>query len=148
MVYSCIVVGFDGSNASREAVRRALELAKKFSARLSIVTVVPNPLVMLGEYMMPIRLNLAPVVEDAKKRLEGLLRELREISAYDNIGYDVIEGDPAQALVDYARDNKCDLIVVGRRGLRKVERFLIGSVSSRVVSLAHGIDVLVVETIS
>jgi nucleotide-binding universal stress UspA family protein len=41
------------------------------------------------------------------------------------------DGDPAEAILDVAQEQKADLIVVGNRGLTGIERFLLGSVSSK-----------------
>jgi nucleotide-binding universal stress UspA family protein len=46
------------------------------------------------------------------------------------------EGDPADEIVTAARDEGYDLIVVGHRGLSPIKAFLLGSVSSRVVTHA------------
>ncbi len=144
-MYDCILVGYDGSAASKKAVVKALHLAKMASSRLVVATVIPPVQFLLGELMTPIPVDLSSVSESAEKGLEKLVRELREVNEYDNIGYVVLEGDPAESLVDYAKENNCGLIVVGRRGVRGAERVFLGSVSSRLVSIAHGVDVLVVE---
>ncbi len=148
MVYRCIVVGFDGSDASRRAVERALGLARAVGARLQLVTVVPPPTVFLGELLVPEAVDTSELERQAMRRLEALAREIRETGGGVEVGYTVLMGDPAEELVGYAEDNGCDLIVVGRRGRGGLERLLLGSVSSKVVSLSHRVDVLVVESAS
>jgi nucleotide-binding universal stress UspA family protein len=56
----------------------------------------------------------------------------------------VEEGRPSNMILDKASRIKADLIVIGRRGIRGLRRFLIGSVSSSVVNEAQ-CDVLVVK---
>ncbi len=53
------------------------------------------------------------------------------------------EGEPHERIVDLAEAESCDLIVMGRRGLHRLERVFVGSVTSRVIGYSH-IDVLVV----
>jgi len=146
-VYRCIVVGFDGSAASRHAVGRAVELARALGSRLVVATVVAPPTVFLGELLVPEVVDLSTVVEPAKKQLEALTREIRETTGVEAEPV-VLMGDPADELVNYAEENGCDLIVVGRRGRGGLERLILGSVSSKLVSISHRIDVLVVESAS
>jgi nucleotide-binding universal stress UspA family protein len=49
----------------------------------------------------------------------------------------VVEGHPAREIVDYARDSKCDLIVMGTHGRGGLDRLLLGSVAERVVRTAE-----------
>ena len=44
----------------------------------------------------------------------------------------------AEGIIDYAKRNDMDLIVVGTKGLTEFEKFLIGSVASNVIAHAHG----------
>ncbi len=142
-MYTCIVAGFDGSSASRKAVERAALLAKKLGARLLLVTVVPGPSVFLGELLLPEVFPTEEVIRAAREGLEKLAKELR-----DQYGVEVeplvVEGDVAESLVETAKSNSCGLIVVGRRG-RGIAEKLLGSVSSKLVHIAKGVDVLVVE---
>lgn len=55
-----------------------------------------------------------------------------------------MEGDPAQAILDYVDKNSISLIVMGSRGLSTVKRVFLGSVSSRVVQEAR-VPVLIVK---
>ncbi len=144
-MYDCILVGYDGSNAAKQAVVKAHSLSRLTGSKLVIATVVPPVQFLLGELMTPIPVDISSLAESAKKNLEKLVEELRAVNEEAVVEYVVLEGDPAETLVDYAKENGCGLIVVGRRGVRGVERLLLGSVSSRLVALASGVDVLVVE---
>ena len=146
MVYRCIVVGYDGSDASRRAVDRAAGIAKLSGSKLAIVTVVPPPTVFLGELLVPEVLDTSPLEEAARQSLEKVAKELRETVGIENLSTVVLMGDPADEIVGFAEDNGCDLIVVGRRGRGGLERLILGSVSSKIVSISHGVDVLVVES--
>ena len=148
MVYRCILVGYDGSTAARIAVERALELAKLTGAKLVVATVVPPPTVFLGELLVPEVVDMSAVAEPARKQLEAIVREIKEAVGYENVEPVMLMGDPADELVNYAEENGCDIIVVGRRGRGGLERLILGSVSSKIVSISHRVDVLVVESAS
>ncbi len=143
-MYSCILVGFDGSPASKRAVDRAAGLASRLGARLAIVTVVPPPTILLGELLLPEPMPSEQVIEAVREGLTRLAEEVKK--RYEGLEVDtmVVEGDPAESLVDTAKERGCGLIVVGRRGRGLAEK-LLGSVTSKVVNIARGIDVLVVE---
>jgi len=53
-----------------------------------------------------------------------------------DLGAVIVSGHPAEAIVDFARDNGVDLIVMGHRGMSNVRRFFVGSVADRVVDHA------------
>ena len=74
------------------------------------------------------------------------LRKARAVLAEQGVEAGLVEGfgDAADAIVKEAEASDADLIVVGARGLNTVERWLLGSVSSKVVHHA-ACDVLVVR---
>lgn len=148
LVYSCILVGYDGSEASRLAVEKAVELARRLGARLLVATVLPPPTVFLGEMLIPEIPAATELEKPAREKLEALVREIREAAGLENVEPVLLVGDPAEELVNFAESNGCDLIVVGRRGRGGLERLILGSVSSKIISISHRIDVLVVETAS
>ncbi len=141
-VYKRIIVGFDGSEASYKALLKAADLAKSMGAELHVLSVVPPPSVMLGELMTPQIIDPKPLAEAAEKTLATIKKRLEEEKAITP-ETKVIIGDPAETIVDYARDIEADLIVVGRRGLSRLERLFIGSVTKKVLERADR-DVLVV----
>ena len=142
MVYSRILVGFDGSPESHEALRRALSLAERLGGRVRIVTVVPPPSVVLGPLMTPETLDFTPLARAAEEELEKIAREASAGGV--EVSYEVRLGEPASSLLEAAEDWGADLIVLGRRRLSGVERIALGSVSSKVANHAH-IDVLIVR---
>jgi nucleotide-binding universal stress UspA family protein len=124
-----IVVGTDGSPSAVAAVRRAVEIAKWSGARLHFVTAYPD----VPAYSEPISssakrdpINLHEVAESVVARAAGeLASQDVEVETYAQ------EGDPAQVIIEVALEHDADLIVVGARGLTGLQRFLLGSVSSK-----------------
>ncbi len=144
MFYKCIVAGFDGSDASRKAVERAVEIAKLTGAKLYIVTVIPPPTVFLGELLVPEITDVSRLEKASRNNLDSIVKEIREVTGLTNIEPIVLMGDPAEELVGFAEEKECNLIVLGRRGRGGLERFILGSVSNKVISISHKADVLVV----
>lgn len=141
-MYSKIVVGVDGSEASLRAAEKAADLARSMNASLVLVSVVPPPTVLLGELMTPEIVDPKPLVDAANEALTRVAEKLRSEKGVE-VATRVIVGEPAESIIEIAEDEKADLIVVGRRGLSRIERLFIGSVTKKVLERAH-VDVLVV----
>jgi nucleotide-binding universal stress UspA family protein len=139
-----ILLAYDGSENSMRALTRAIKLSKDSNAELTIVYFV----------------DLVAFQTFAAKRLLAELRD-RMVAEAERLVTDAAltakEGgvtgvrtlvmrnrDPADAILSAAVEEAADLIVVGRRGVKGVERFLLGSVSSRIVNHSK-CDVLVVK---
>jgi len=114
-----IMVGFDGSDEARRALDRAAELAG-YGSTVTVVNVVSSA------------------------RRGRPLADARDHLAKRHVRAEVVErvGEPAEALIDTAKAEDADLLIVGRRN--GGESFAPGSVTDRVV---HGApcDVLVVR---
>jgi nucleotide-binding universal stress UspA family protein len=138
-----IVVGTDGSETAKLAVQEAMRLAKAFQAELHIVS---------GFQPMHTRISGAP--EGAAKVWQPLPDSdveatINEASAAVRIAgakvkTHVVRGDPADALLNVAKDVGASTIVVGNRGMRGGRRVL-GSVPNTVSHKAN-CNVLIVQT--
>lgn len=142
-MYKKILVGVDWSEASLKAARRAAEVASNAGAELTLITVVPPPTAFLGELMTPEIVDTAPLVESSKERLEKLAKELIREYGLTTVSTDVIVGEPSDVIVDYAVEEGYDLIVLGKRKLSSLERFILGSITKKVVEKSP-IDVLII----
>jgi nucleotide-binding universal stress UspA family protein len=124
-----IVVGTDGSPSADVAVRRAAEIAKGIGSRLHLVTGYPD----VPTYRETIRSSAKAESIDLREVAESVLA--RDSRVLEDEGIDVTtharEGDPAEVIIDVAHEESADLIVVGARGLSGLQRFLLGSVSSK-----------------
>jgi nucleotide-binding universal stress UspA family protein len=129
-----LVVGYDGSDASRRALARARELGIDYRA-LVIVAVVPDiHSAGMGADLGGTQLDTERVLGEARELLDGDNASVETRTAV---------GDPAIVLVDVAREVDAQLLIVGRRGADFVRRTLLGSVAQRIVEHAP-CDVLVV----
>jgi len=131
-----IVVGYDGSDAAKRALERVGEIAN--GATVTVVSAV--------HVMPPVGRAAVQVDPDeiAERRKE--LDEAKALLAGKGIAAKTVEshGDPADGIVQAAKDGRADLIVVGTRGANLASRVLLGSVSTKVVHEAP-CDVLVVR---
>jgi maltose/moltooligosaccharide transporter len=143
-VYDRVVVGSDGTPTSLYAVDRAAEVAQAAQARLVVVTAYSagQPGAHMGG--APGQHQHLYGVDAARSALGKSVTGLtRERARY--IEQRLVEGDPAQALLDAVGANPANLIVVGNRGLGADQGQLLGSVPGNVVKNAV-CDVLVVQT--
>lgn len=132
-LYRKIMISTDGSELVKKAVDTAVEVAKLSGAKLYAVYVVAS-----GGYTVGHPRDVG--WERAMK--EHLSAEGKEATAYvETVGKaaDVevesvlLEGSPAQEIVDFAEENDIDLIVMGTLGKTGIQRFLLGSVAQNVV---------------
>jgi nucleotide-binding universal stress UspA family protein len=141
-----IVVGTDGSAPSEEAVRQATDLASHDGARLHLVTAYPDPQ-MLRERTTVWTNDPKGVIDsggtekggntviiDLREVAESLLKRAARAAVSKGVEVETHarEGEPAEVIIDIAKQVQADLIVVGSRGLTGIKRYLLGSVSSKV----------------
>jgi nucleotide-binding universal stress UspA family protein len=145
---STIVVGYDDEDAAKRALDRALEEAKESGAKLVVVSVAELPLDPEGPQNFgtlddsPAR--MIPLV--APEALEPVLAHARERVASAGVEADFLwaAGDPANVLVDVARDRKASLVVVGSHHHGFLAK-LVGEDVAQEVKRHAGADVLVVD---
>jgi nucleotide-binding universal stress UspA family protein len=124
-----IVVGIDGSGPSLAAMEWAARQAEFTGSALETVIV----------WQVAISYGSATPVADpeaeARKVLDSAVGDLQKAHPQVEIRSSVVEGIPAQVLVEASND--ADLLVVGSRGHGEVAGLLIGSVSEHCVTHAH-----------
>ena len=146
-MFQSIVVGTDGSDTARKAVREAVELAKSLNASLDIVSAYePVSGQRLREEARQAPEDLQWTI-NAREDVDATLREAEE--EIEDSGVQVRtfarEGDPADAILDVAEERDADLIVVGNKGMTGARRFLLGSVPNKVSHHAP-CSVLIIRT--
>lgn len=137
--YNKILAAFDGSESSQNALRQAMALADREHSWVRVLAVVPS---YEGELEL---VGVRDLQAALRGPVEGLIASARKIAGPDsaNVITKVEQGEAYETIIDVAEKENCDLIVMGRRGLRHLERMLIGSVTARVIGHT-GKDVLVV----
>ena len=126
-----IVVGFDGSEGSRAALKWAVAQAEFTHSPLTIVSTWSTPSNVDN-------VQVVPAIDDhwghANATAESALSLLTEFSSISASTL-IVEGHPATALVECSRE--ASLIVVGSRGHGAFVGMLLGSVSQHVAAHAH-----------
>jgi nucleotide-binding universal stress UspA family protein len=131
-----ILVASDGSDASRRALERVGRFMKE--ADIAVVTVA-HPIYSSAPFT-----GYADPKDEEEQR--QVLSAARDALARDGIEVERFSpvGDPADAILEAARAFDAELIVVGARSLGTIGRFVLGSVSTKVMHGA-GCDVLIVK---
>jgi nucleotide-binding universal stress UspA family protein len=146
-MFSRIVVGTDGSDTAKLAVREATELAKQTGSALDVVSAYePVPQSRLRTERMEAPDDIAHLV-GPREDVDGLLAEAaREVEAAGvKVTTFAREGEPADAILDVAEEIDADLIVVGNKGMTGAKRFLLGSVPNKISHHAP-CSVLIIRT--
>lgn len=136
-----IVVPVDGSTGGARAARFAATLAAAASAELVLLFAVPaaagDPMGLMGFQNVPSRhlhMSEADNIQQALARAaEKAFASAREASGAAVSRQEIARGQPAEAIIDYARRHGTCLIVMGSRGLSRMQEVVLGSVSDRVV---------------
>ena len=146
-MFGSIVVGTDGSDTAKEAVRQSVELAKSVGAELLLVSAY-QPMSRVSanreatqapedvQWMVSARDDVATLLSDAARTAEEAGVAVQTFQR---------QGDPADAILDVAEERDADLIVVGNKGMTGAKRFLLGSVPNRVSHHAP-CSVLIIRT--
>jgi len=130
-----IVVGNDGSDHSIRALQTAIAIARPLGAELEIVHVSHLPVTFYAAaFETPI--DLGQQMEALRKEAEARAQQVLD-EAGVQAKMVTLDGNPADALLEYADRSGADMIVVGSHGAGAIERFLLGSTSDRIVHHAR-----------
>jgi nucleotide-binding universal stress UspA family protein len=146
-MFSSIVVGIDGSDTARDALRQATALASAVGARIELVSAYePVTDARLRESIAVPR-DLHWII-NPRADVEATLAEAADEVRAAGVAVEVFarQGDPADAILDVAEERGSDLIVVGNKGMTGAKRFLLGSVPNKISHHAP-CSVLIIRTV-
>lgn len=137
--YKKLLVAVDGSESSMHALKVSFKFAINEKSWITVVSVVPHYTGDLDS------VAVGDIMASMRKPCEDALLKAREMAEREKALIKTVyeEGEPYERIIDLAESENCDLIVMGRRGLRRLERMLVGSVTARVIGYSP-IDILVV----
>ncbi|WP_276301200.1 universal stress protein [Halorussus lipolyticus] len=130
-MYEDILLPFDGSDGAAEVLHHAAEIAHWADATIHVLYVADTTrdsvTVVEGETVDALVQEGEDILDEAAKTLDTL-----------GVSYDtnVVQGNPASTIVEYAEEYDQDLVVMPTHGREGVSRYLIGSVSEKVVRLS------------
>jgi len=141
-----ILVPFDGSEYSKRALDKAIEIAKDGRSSLHLLMAVGAPSVeppgiaISGLVRGKGATNaIKEFVKHAYEKANEILEQNAQYCERKGVGafYKVIGDHPANAILEYAKRNNSDLIVMGSQGLRGIKKIkVLGSVSRHVLENA------------
>lgn len=137
-MFQRILLAVDGSEHSARAIPVAADLAFKYGCEVLVFHA--------REHELALGVDIdAETSEEAMDLVDGVVRELKDAGV--GVRGEIVRvplGQTPRAILDAARDEHMDLIVMGTRGLSDWSRLLVGSVAHKVVHLAD-VPVLVVR---
>lgn len=137
--YRKILVSLDGSESGQNALVQSFALARDEKCWLTAATVVPG---VDGDLEL---VGIGDVRAALRRPGEAILARARALAEAERVPLKTVleEGEAWERITHLAEEERCDLIVMGRRGLRRLERVMMGSVTARVIGHTDR-DVLVV----
>lgn len=136
MVFTHVLYPTDFSEASLKAWPYAAAVARRHQARLTVLHVVPTfePASLPSAGIAAPHHIVPPTPDDVRHEMQ---RAIPDVPLHGvEVRYVPHAGDPVQVIADQAVSGSADLIVMGTHGRGGVERFLIGSVTEKVLRLA------------
>lgn len=135
-----ILIAHDGSKSSEKALKKAFQISETFRSSLTVLSVIPE--LYLTELM---EMDRARILDTMAKETREMMEKIKAKSKHLKSLKTVIrQGDPADEILKTAEKIKADVIITGSHGRHGAQRFLLGSVSSKIVDHAE-CDVLVVK---
>ena len=132
-IFKKIMIATDGSELVKQAVKSAVEIARLSEAKLYAVYVIS-----LGSNSIIHSLD-EKWKNTMKKQLtikgERAIAYVENVEKASNVEIEsvILEGNPANEIIDFAEQNDIDLIVMGTHEKTELQRFLIGSVAENVI---------------
>ncbi len=136
MEIKSILFPTDFSEGSAQALQYAVDLANRYGAKLYLLHIIYDIAKGAGWYVPHISMDqlYKDIEEGAKKELERFGNE--EIGGFKNVERAVIKGVPHEEIINFAKNNKIDLIVIGTHSRKGLDRILFGSTAAQVVRFA------------
>lgn len=144
-MFEKILVPLDGSRHSIYALEKAIQIAKKFEGKVTLIHAYTTHLASLPkEYALAE--SAAPMVEVSGDAGKSILADAKAKTENEGVQVETIltVGQAVEAIIEASKNGKFDLIVIGARGLSPIKEILLGSVSHGVTSHAQ-CPVLVVK---
>jgi nucleotide-binding universal stress UspA family protein len=134
-----ILIAHDGSKSSEKALEKGLEIAEKFGAAVTVLSVIPD--LYLRDLM---EIDRTRILESLSDEARKMMEEIKARPGKVKLKTVIEQGDPAEEIISKAEKMKADMIVTGSHGRHGAQKFLLGSVSSKVIDHS-GCSVLVVK---
>ncbi len=134
-MFSHILVATDGSELAEKSLPYAIELAKKFGARVTAVAVIDLYPYIGAIEVMPVGMDMWQ--DEVRKQADAALQRVRDRLQAAGVNCDTVVQEDAQAwrgVLAVADKQGCDAIVLASHGRGGVSSALLGSQTARVLS--------------
>src|SRR5215813_4567435 len=134
-MYRHILIPTDGSELAEHGVTHGLALAKSVGAKVSVIFVIEPFPEMTGRFLE----TLARYVELRKEQATSVLERAAHAAKEAGVSCETIQvenAQPHQGIIAAAENKGCDLIVMSSHGRSGLSKFLIGSVTNKVLAQA------------
>lgn len=131
-MFERILVAVDGSEYGYKAAKVAADLARCMKAELRILVVYDPIPSYLGEPNLQSVINAR--LGEAQEMLDKAVETVGDLPTETRT--EIVEGNPAEVIINVAKTRESDLIVMGSRGLGRLAGLVLGSTSQKVVSHA------------
>lgn len=130
-----ILIAIDYDPTAKRVAAEGFSMAKEMNAKVILLHVVSNPVLYYSTYMV-----IAPSQIKSNDELKAISQIFLDKSKHDlgddNIQTIVKEGDIGESILETARDQKVDIIVLGTHSRKWLENILIGSVAENLLRLS------------
>ncbi|MFB6102214.1 MAG: universal stress protein [Haloplanus sp.] len=133
-MYDRILIPTDGSDCATAAVEHALTVADRFDATVHILYVVETDLVGHSAPALDPD-SLRDALRNQGETATATIEERAADRGLESVT-SIVEGVPEDTILDYVGDEDIDLVVMGTHGRRGLDRYLVGSVTERIVRRA------------
>ncbi len=126
----------DFLEGAKEAVKYAVDIAKKYDAKVYLLHVMHDLEKVTGWYVPHITVDelYKDIESGAKKELDKIFAE--ELRGFKGVEQKILKGIPYAEIIHFAEDNSVDLIVMGTHGRKGLDRIIFGSTAEQVVKNA------------
>lgn len=131
-MYDRILLPTDGSPAAEAAIEHALDIASRYDATIHALFVVDS-----GAYST-LEAGAEIVLEALETEGERAVERVADLAEEAGVDCEtrVVSGTTYRTIREYVTENDVDLVVMGTHGRRGIDRYLLGSVTERVVRTA------------
>jgi len=143
-LFEKILVPLDGSEHSLKSLTVAIQIAKKFSGKISLIhiysvtvapTIIPEPTTLTPPIPIMTPAEVSRTIEATRRAGLNILAEGEQRVKAEEVEVETMlkEGHIVQEIINTADEGKFDLIVIGARGISKIRELLLGSVTDGVI---------------
>ncbi|UCG77981.1 MAG: universal stress protein [Nitrospirota bacterium] len=123
----------DFMEESRQAVRHAVDIARKYGSKIYLLHIMHDLEKITGWYVPHITIDelYKDIESGAQKELDSIVAE--EFKGFSDVEKVILRGIPYTEIIDFAEEKGADLIVIGTHGRKGLEKVIFGSTAEQVV---------------